>query len=407
MEPEDTSLPPTLQMTSQVYVESHDGRRLKARALLDSGASISLITQRLAQQLRLKKHHQPITISGVQDMVAGTSQHATSFIVTSVNAAQSIQVSASIVPRVAADLPLQLVKEAKSWDFLRDLPLADPNFATPGRIDLILGSNALSRILLSGIHRGTDEQPIAVSTIFGWTITGPYRPLDETAADKALCHVTTACECDTLLKAFWEVEEVNGNSPYNGMTPEEVSVVDHFKNHHEYTCHGRYQVTLPKRPNHSPLGESRSQAVNRFITTEKTLQRKGTWQPFKNVVEEYFKLGHAETVPADEVDQPHDSTYYLPMHAVHKPSSTTTKLRVVFDASAKTRTGVSLNDILMVGPTVYPQLVDVLLRFRSHSVVLTADIPRCIGKSSSLQPIGTFIGLCGALAQSKNSRIAA
>jgi len=60
-------MPPTLQMTSQVYVESHDERRLKAHALLDTGASLLLITQRLAQQLHLKKQHQPIAISGVHD----------------------------------------------------------------------------------------------------------------------------------------------------------------------------------------------------------------------------------------------------------------------------------------------------------------------------------------------------
>ena len=40
----------------------------------------------------------------------------------------------------------------------------------------------------------------------------------------------------------------------------------------------------------------------------------------------------------------------MPHHCVLKDASTTTKLRVVFDASAKTTTGLSLNDCLMVGP---------------------------------------------------------
>jgi hypothetical protein len=100
------------------------------------------------------------------------------------------------------------------------------------------------------------------------------------------------------------------------------------------------------------------------------------WQPFKEVMEEYFKLGHAELVPTSEVDKTLNETYYLPMHAVHKPSSTSTKLWVVFDASAKTSTGTSLNDILMVGPTIYPQLVDILLRFRRYPVAITADVSK-------------------------------
>ena len=125
-----------------------------ARALIDSGASISLITQRLVQQLHLKQHYQPISISGVQDTAVGVSQHSTSFVVASVTSQNHIQVSASIVPKVSSNLPLQIVNEGTSS---RILHLADPRFAIPGKIDLILGSNALNRILISGIH---DLQPI-------------------------------------------------------------------------------------------------------------------------------------------------------------------------------------------------------------------------------------------------------
>ena len=61
------------------------------------------------------------------------------------------------------------------------------------------------------------------------------------------------------------------------------------------------------------------------------------------------------------------------MHIVRKESSSTTKIRAVFNASAKSSTGVSLNDTLLVGPTVHPPLVDVLLRFRLQ-VALTTEV---------------------------------
>jgi len=64
------------------------------------------------------------------------------------------------------------------------------------------------------------------------------------------------------------------------------------------------------------------------------------------------------------------------MHAVRKEHSTTTKVRVVFDASAKSSSGISLNDTLLVGPTIHPSLTDVLLRFRSHRIALTADVSK-------------------------------
>ena len=64
------------------------------------------------------------------------------------------------------------------------------------------------------------------------------------------------------------------------------------------------------------------------------------------------------------------------MHAVKRESSTTTNIRAVFDASVKSSTGVSLNDVLLVGPTIHPPLLDVLLHFRLHRVALVADVSR-------------------------------
>ena len=49
-------------------------------------------------------------------------------------------------------------------------------------------------------------------------------------------------------------------------------------------------------------------------------------------------------------------------------------LIVVFDASAKTDSGSSLNDQFLVGPTVHASLMDVLIRFRRHKVAMTTDV---------------------------------
>ena len=66
--------------------------------------------------------------------------------------------------------------------------------------------------------------------------------------------------------------------------------------------------------------------------------------------------------------------YYLPYHAVVRETSITTKTRVVFDASAKTSSGISLNDCLMVGPTIQDDLFSIFTRYRSFLFALTADI---------------------------------
>ncbi|XP_055633801.1 uncharacterized protein LOC129774128 [Toxorhynchites rutilus septentrionalis] len=70
---------------------------------------------------------------------------------------------------------------------------------------------------------------------------------------------------------------------------------------------------------------------------------------------------------------------YLPHHCVVKENSSTTKCRVVFEASAKTTTGKSLNDMLMCGPVLQDSIVDILLRFRFPSVVIIGDIKQMYG----------------------------
>ena len=152
--------------------------------------------------------------------------------------------------------------------------------------------------------------------------------------------------------------------------------MEHFQDNHYRSDDGRYVVPLPMKSNSTPLGESRSNAVQRFRWLERSLRAKGHFEEFSRSIHEYFVEGHAERIPPSEMDKPCSKVFYLPMHAVVKPSSTTTRLRVVFNASAITKSGASLNDQLLVGPTVHAPLLDVLLRFRRHRVALTTDVSR-------------------------------
>jgi len=90
-------------------------------------------------------------------------------------------------------------------------------------------------------------------------------------------------------------------------------------------------------------------------------------------MKEYEELGHMEPVKSQEGKQ---ACYFLPHHPVFKETSTTTKTRVVFDESARTSNGLSLNNILQVGPTVQQDLYSIVQRFRTHQVCFTADIAK-------------------------------
>ena len=97
-----------------------------------------------------------------------------------------------------------------------------------------------------------------------------------------------------------------------------------------------------------PLGESRTNAIKRFINLEHLLRSRGTFKEFENAVQEYFQLNHAEPVPKDELGKTCTEVYYFLTHVVRKEDSCTSKVRLIFDASAHSTSGTSLNDHFMV-----------------------------------------------------------
>ena len=112
-----------------------------------------------------------------------------------------------------------------------------------------------------------------------------------------------------------------------------------------------------------------------------------------SVIHEYVVLKHAEPVPMMELDAPPSHVFYLLMHAVKKSFSTTT-IRAMFDASENSASNVLQNDILLVGPTIYSSLIDVLLRFRLHRIALTANASkmyRAIGLVEANRDLYCFV----------------
>ena len=237
---------------------------------------------------------------------------------------------------------------------------------------MLLGVGIFLDVIRHGRRCGPQDTPTALNTEFGWVLAGNTGP--QADAQLVITHLTSVLTGDDLLRKFWEVEEKTIADCT--LTLEERCAVDHFNSHHSRNQDGRFVVPLPKRSMAPKLGESRSQAVRRFLSFERSMHSKGVFPEVQKVMEEYFQQQHAEEVPPADLEKSREEVFYLPIHIVRKESSTTTKIRAVFDASAATSTGASLNSTLMVGPTVHPPLVDVLIRFRCHRVALIADVSR-------------------------------
>ena len=115
-------------------------------------------------------------------------------------------------------------------------------------------------------------------------------------------HVCCIALDNDALRRFWKIEDHNLQQPV--FSQEEQAVIRHFEQHHEKDTDRRYIVLLSTKENVTPLGDSKSQALQRFKTMERALQSKETFSDFAEVVQEYFKMGHAELVAKMEVVSP-------------------------------------------------------------------------------------------------------
>jgi len=131
---------------------------------------------------------------------------------------------------------------------------------------------------------------------------------------------------------------------------------------------GKFVVSLPFKSSPSCLGSSYETARRRFLSLERRMKGNPTNHSlYIQFMKEYLALDHME---ATDNRMPNEPRYFIPYQCVLRPESSSTKLIVVFDASCKTTSQISLNEILLVGPTIQPCLYATLLKFRFHKLAV-------------------------------------
>nr|XP_040241612.2 uncharacterized protein LOC120961699 isoform X1 [Anopheles coluzzii]XP_049461104.1 uncharacterized protein LOC125906417 isoform X1 [Anopheles coluzzii]XP_049463243.1 uncharacterized protein LOC120950902 isoform X1 [Anopheles coluzzii]XP_049464286.1 uncharacterized protein LOC125907234 isoform X1 [Anopheles coluzzii] len=272
---------------------------------------------------------------------------------------------------VAAKLPSHHINISR-WNIPPGLSLADPHFNQAESIDMIIGAEhfytffpTAERIYLA------DKLPILINSVFGWLVVGPAS--EEVVNPHSNPTRVSMVSLEEKIEQFWKAEELHACEPYS---VEEKHCEELYRSKTGRNSDGRYVVQMPKHPEFSVrLGESKGQALRRFYSLEKRLSRNSQLKKeYHAFMQEYIDLGHMQ--PVNENASSPTKTFYLPHHPVIKESSSTTKVRVVFDGSAKTSTGYSLNEALCVGPIVQDELLDIILRFRTYFVALVGDIEK-------------------------------
>ena len=138
-------------------------------------------------------------------------------------------------------MPVNPVGPVDKWKNLAGLDLADPDFGTPARVDVLFGADYYGEILLRGRRWGPRGTPYAQKTCLGWVLAGPFSSETPEPTAYTCC---VALENDSL-KRFWEMEDYNLNRSV--LSLEEKSVVKHFDTSHSIDNSGRFIVPLPRK----------------------------------------------------------------------------------------------------------------------------------------------------------------
>ncbi|XP_067205334.1 uncharacterized protein [Linepithema humile] len=362
-----------LLATAQIVVIANNGENIKARALIDQGSEISLISERLVQLLYLPRSSSSISLIGVGRKKANKTNGTTRFTLRSRHDINNeISISAHILPKLTSSIPTVKIQR-HMWQHLEGLTLADCDYRYPGSIDIILGADVYSQIIEDGIVKGDIHSPIAQRTIFGWIISGP---VNNNASKNCVqgYHISIDRELHELLQHFWKLEEVS-SSPTSSLSIEDQACENHYQSTHSRDPQGKYIVKLPFKQPVSKLGDSRAKALQIITNLSKKLEKDPQYaQAYSEFLSEYEKLDHMRLIP-DSQPEP-KIAYYLPHHGVVREASVTTKLRVVFNGSSRTTTGISLNDLLHTGNKLQNDVFDVLTWFRQFQYVFSTDIEK-------------------------------
>ncbi|GAB0089094.1 Aspartic peptidase domain superfamily [Sergentomyia squamirostris] len=359
-------LPNVLLATAVVCIQNAKGEKLLCRAILDSGSQANIVTERVCQLLKLPKKQSNCRLEGIgaqdshtkfQTVLEFGPQNAKSMIQTNCFIQSKIT---GLHPSVKLTFPISIPPE---------LVLAYPQWNTPQTIDILIGGRHYWDLVLDNTIRLGPGQPILKESVFGWMVVGEVSP------GQAKClkaYLTTLESIDSTLRRFWEIEEFTGPKQQRKEDDELAEKI--YQQTTSRLSNGQFMLHLPFNDRIKDLEPNLGNAKRQLYYLMKTMsETPGMADMFLDVFKEYEQLNIIERVPQSELNK---KCYYLPYHGILKESSTTTKLRIVYNASSKSKSKLSLNDTLLIGPVIQPPLINNLWGFRRYPYAAMGDVTK-------------------------------
>lgn len=138
--------------TALVTAFSSNGTQHTLRALIDPGSMSTFINEATVQLLGLRKIPVSVPITGIAESRAPTVKHKVKLQLHSQVVDFILNIDNALILRTLNNfMPSQQINLPKH--FFNGLELADPSFGVPGKIDILLGTGAHSRILINDVKQ--------------------------------------------------------------------------------------------------------------------------------------------------------------------------------------------------------------------------------------------------------------
>ncbi|XP_028415553.1 uncharacterized protein LOC114538695 [Dendronephthya gigantea] len=231
-------------------------------------------------------------------------------------------------------------------------------------IHLILGSGEYARIkTCTKPLIGKDGEPVAEKTKLGWFVMSPGIEIDKNTmlmTQTSQADFERLCRMDVL-----GLEDTSEN--------DQDTVYEDFKENLVRNPEGWYETNLPWKPSHPNLPSNETGSQRRLKSLVKRLERNGNYKQYNDIIQDQLEQGIIEPAPLEVTGK----EFYIPHKGITKQSAETTKLRIVYDASAsESNTQPSLNDCLNPGPPLQNLLWSILVRARFYPILLTGDLEK-------------------------------
>ena len=337
---------------------------VKCRALLDTGATGSYISAFLVNLLKVKPSR--TLTRGIKTIMGLVTKRVETYDVKICDTQEKCVLPVCVTKIEQRELLTlenpNYPEMVERYPHLKGVRMEETDTKELLPIHVILGANEYTKIKMAGYQRaGAVGQPIAEQTRFGWTIMSSGAEVDTQnmfLTQTSIGDYEELCRMDVLGLQ---------DTPIGDQEVVHQEFLEQLKRSPE----GWYETALPWKGGHPPLPNNKTGSLKRLASLVQRLKRNGKIEDYDAIIQEQLREGIVE-----EAQMPAKGReFYIPHKAVIRENAETTKMRIVYDASARANdTAPSLNECLDAGPPLQNQLWKVLVRGRFYAVAIAGDI---------------------------------